>query len=260
MDSITSKLHIRERGIISFVGAGGKTTLMFRMAEELSSKHGQVLITTTTKILMPGNDSTHYLTVTDSRRELLDRAKKSFQHNRPMVAASGQCTESGKLIGFDPDFLDEVMESGRFRWILTEADGSARKPIKAPAAHEPVVPQQTRYLFGLIGLSALGKPVGDEHVHRVRHFTRVTGLYPGDPITPTAVTALIQHPDGLFKNRPARAESIAFLNQADAVEHVEVGQTVSEGLSRQPGTAPDILVVGQALKSPGVTWIHRKSR
>ena len=80
---------------------------------------------------------------------------------------------------------------------------------------------------------------------------------PGDPITPTAITALIQHPKGLFKNRPARAEAIAFLNQADAVEHAEVGKTVSDGLSRQPETAPNMLVVGQALKSPGVISIYR---
>ncbi len=38
---------------ISVVGAGGKTTLIYRLAEELKEKGFRVLITTTTKMYVP---------------------------------------------------------------------------------------------------------------------------------------------------------------------------------------------------------------
>ena len=46
------KLRIEKNSITAITGSGGKTSLMFRLAEELSLK-GKVLITTTTKIFAP---------------------------------------------------------------------------------------------------------------------------------------------------------------------------------------------------------------
>ena len=40
-------------GVIAFVGGGGKTTAMFRLAHELKVLGKKVLVTTTTNILMP---------------------------------------------------------------------------------------------------------------------------------------------------------------------------------------------------------------
>jgi probable selenium-dependent hydroxylase accessory protein YqeC len=39
---------LKKGGVISIVGAGGKTALMFRLARELSKDGGRVLTTTTT--------------------------------------------------------------------------------------------------------------------------------------------------------------------------------------------------------------------
>ncbi|MGL5542642.1 MAG: hypothetical protein ACRDB2_04840, partial [Fusobacteriaceae bacterium] len=41
--------------VVSFTGGGGKTSLIFLLAEELSRK-GRVLITTTTKIYIPSEE------------------------------------------------------------------------------------------------------------------------------------------------------------------------------------------------------------
>lgn len=177
-----------------------------------------------------------------------------------MVAASGQCKETGKLIGFDPDFLDEMMRTGRFRWILTEADGSARKPIKAPAVHEPVIPRETRYLIGLIGLSALDKPLCETIVHRMDCFSRITGLVEGQKINLSAIEALIQHPFGLFKDCPAHTQTIAFLNQADTIDTTELGKTLSKNLYRQSAKHPDLLVIGQAEKTPAILKIYPRAQ
>ena len=50
--NISRAMGLQEREIISLVGGGGKTTLMFRLAGELALQR-KVVVTTTTKIYRP---------------------------------------------------------------------------------------------------------------------------------------------------------------------------------------------------------------
>ena len=52
MISLREGLQLSTGGVVCFVGAGGKTSLMFRLARELSAGGDSVLTTTTTKIQM----------------------------------------------------------------------------------------------------------------------------------------------------------------------------------------------------------------
>ncbi|MCJ7654933.1 MAG: putative selenium-dependent hydroxylase accessory protein YqeC, partial [Dehalococcoidia bacterium] len=54
-------LDIRPGEVISLVGGGGKTTLMFALARELALGSGCVITTTTTKILEPSPSETPLL-------------------------------------------------------------------------------------------------------------------------------------------------------------------------------------------------------
>ena len=51
--TLTDALAIRDREVISLVGGGGKTALMFALGKELSSRLKGVILTTTTKIWEP---------------------------------------------------------------------------------------------------------------------------------------------------------------------------------------------------------------
>lgn len=246
MDSIVTAFNINRPGIISFVGGGGKTTLMFRIAEELAGSDERILVTTTTKIFAPDSARYPHRILTTSRQELQEKAEVSYRRSKIIVAASRHCLESNKFIGFPPEVVDRLWRSGSFRWILVEADGSARKPIKAPAEHEPAMPLYTRYCFGLIGLSALGKPLNEEHVHRVARFQDITGMTLGEDIDLSALAALIAHKSGLFKKCPAAGKTIAFLNQADRLSALGAGKSIAEQLCQRLSDLPDIVAVGRA--------------
>lgn len=250
MGSIANGLGINHGGVISFVGSGGKTTLMFRMAQELARLDGRTLITTSTKIWPPDKEESSNIILTQSKQELFEKADIVFKQSRHIIAASHLCTKTDKLIGFAPEFIDILWKSGRFRWILVEADGSACRPIKAPADHEPVIPLETRYLFGLIGLSVLGQPLNEENVHRINYFKEITGLNTGKEINIDTISTLIRHPKGLFKNCPAHAKTIAFLNQADLLKDLDVGDLIAEKLHQNLSDTPGLIVLGQAAKSP----------
>ncbi|MCD4678214.1 MAG: hypothetical protein K8S18_19810, partial [Desulfobacula sp.] len=55
-NTLIDNLQLNRRGVISLIGAGGKTSLMFCLAKELENSGKTVLTTTTTKIFMPTPD------------------------------------------------------------------------------------------------------------------------------------------------------------------------------------------------------------
>ncbi|MBW2707410.1 MAG: putative selenium-dependent hydroxylase accessory protein YqeC, partial [Deltaproteobacteria bacterium] len=87
MTSLRQALMLGDGGVISLVGAGGKTSLMFKLAHELSRTGGSVLTTTTTKILEPEPDQSSCVIVSDSVTRLIDRAKELIDKHHHMTMA-----------------------------------------------------------------------------------------------------------------------------------------------------------------------------
>ncbi len=190
--------------IVSIVGAGGKTSLLFALGNALVAQGKNVLATTTTRMFRP---------------------TPADLHNGLRFAAQEPSREQDqrKVYGYPPGKVDEMFSRGEAEWILVEADGSAGHPIKAPAAHEPVIPASTGIVIAVVGLSCIGKKLNKDIAFRLEEITAVTGLLPGDTITPAAIASLVCHPDGMFKNAPAMAKRFLFANQADLPGAVEAG-------------------------------------
>ena len=116
-------------GVTAVIGSGGKTTLLRMLGEELAEAGGRVLLCTTTKILpFPG------LPCACDRAELDDLAASR-------LLCAGMPLENGKLTV--PE-IPMAELAARFDYVLVEADGSARLPLKAHASHEPVIPPEAR--------------------------------------------------------------------------------------------------------------------
>jgi molybdenum cofactor cytidylyltransferase len=113
---------------------------------------------------------------------------------------------------------------------LIEADGSRRRPLKAPAAHEPVIPGWAEHVVVIAGLSALGKPLSSEWVHRPERFAALTGLQPDEPITPDALARVLMHAQGGLKGIPNHARRSVMLNQANTAEAQAAGGRISKAL------------------------------
>ena len=86
--------------------------------------------------------------------------------------------ENEKTKPVNETVLNWLREESKIRNIplLIEADGSHQKSLKAPAAYEPPIPEFTDAVVVVAGLSALGKPLTDEHVHRAEIFSQLSGL------------------------------------------------------------------------------------
>jgi probable selenium-dependent hydroxylase accessory protein YqeC len=252
--SFSRALGLRGGGVVSLVGAGGKTTLLFRLAGEMARRGESVLTTTTTRMMRPSAEQCSAVLLSPSVEELLRVSTGLPAGNLHVFAASGAGEEPDKVAGFGREAVAAFWESGVFRWILVEADGAARRPLKAPAAHEPVVPEITRWVVGVAGLSGLGRPLDERWVFRPEKYSEITGLPLGALITPASVATVMVHERGVMARCPPQAIRCVFLNQADLPGCAEAGRRVAHILAGTKERPPDRVVVGNLLPEPGEIW------
>ena len=191
--------------ILCLAGAGGKTTAMYRLAEEAAARGLRVCVTTTTRIWCPG----------DERRVLLleRRAEELKGKCLPgQVLTAGVPAEPGKLKGLSPEETAGLLEFCDL--LLIEADGSKRFPFKVPAAWEPVILKEARAVVAVAGLTALGKPAG-EVCFRKEQAQRAFGIRPEEPVPPRLMARVLADQNGQRKGVGQREYRI-LLNQADS--------------------------------------------
>ena len=224
--SLLTELEAIGPGIVCLVGGGGKTSLLYALGEDMAEAGNEVLCTTTTKMRRP--DSPGRLPVmlaSDPGALVLPSGGAMFAARRSPPGG-----DPDKVHGYNAAEVDALADRGLAAWIFVEADGSAGRPMKAPAGHEPVIPAGTSVVIGVIGLSCLSQPCTPERVFRAERFAAVTGLALGAPVTPEAVAKLVLHPSGLFKNSPAAAVRLLFCNQSDLPGAAEAGGAVAEAV------------------------------
>lgn len=223
---ISEALDLKERAFISLVGAGGKSTLFRKLAEELALKDKRIIFTTTTKMfawqLEPFIKKSKL--IEGQEEEVIQNCIKKYfsveDQKGQVVVIQKRIEEKGeeKLSGLPPNWLDKWWEKKLADCFLIEADGAAGRPVKAPASHEPVIPLSTTNLVGVIGIDALGLSLQEENVFRSQIFSRLTGLNLGEKIGIEALSLLICHPEGLFKGAPQGCRRYLFINKAENAE------------------------------------------
>ena len=209
-------------GLTALVGAGGKTTLMQCLARLGASQGLTVLCTTTTHLFPPADDEPCLLVPPDATADdFIAAVTARLVPGRVLLAALPPAAHviPAKLRGLPASHLDALSRALPDLRVLVEADGAARRPVKAPADHEPVIPATACRVYGVMGLDALGSPIDADHVHRPERLLTMLHL-PVDKtserlVTPDLLALLATHPLGLFKSTPPGAERWLVLNKAD---------------------------------------------
>lgn len=193
--NLASALKI-EPGITAVIGSGGKSTLLRALGLELMRAGGRVLLCTTTHMFpvagVPWDGSSRRLDAAPWRPGALHAPGCTCEAcaglARGSICQAGVLDpETGKLSS-PAEPLDELAQ--RFDYVLAEADGSKRLPLKAHAAWEPVIPAGTANVVWVVGASGLGKPI-DEVVHRPELFCERCGCEPADAATSEHVAMVL---------------------------------------------------------------------
>jgi molybdenum cofactor cytidylyltransferase len=202
---------------VAFVGAGGKTTAMFALANELKNElRGTVLVTTTTHLApwQTGYADRHIIVTEEDNLDSLNWSSPGI------VLITGPAKNSAvgtRLTSPSFDLLVQLkhLSGSRNIPLLIEADGAKGRPLKAPAAHEPAIPEFVDTVIVCAGLSGIGKELNSRFIHRPDFFIKITDTELDSPVTPEAVTRVLTDEDGGMKNIPPHARRIVLLNQAD---------------------------------------------
>lgn len=263
---IYEALNLKERAFISLVGAGGKSTLFNRMADELALKNKRMILTTTTKMfswqlapfvkkgrLIEGRNE-------ESVRESIKKYFSLESKGGRLAVIEEKVEDNGeeKVSGPPPKWLDKWWEDKLADYFLIEADGAAGRPVKAPAFHEPVIPLSTTDLIGVIGIDALGLYLQEENVFRSEILSRLTGLNLGEKIGIESLSLLICHPEGLFKGAPPGCRRHLFINKVEDSKSLKMAEELTfEVLKICPRGISDI-IIGAAGQKEVVAEVIRK--
>lgn len=183
---------------ICAVGAGGKTSLLYTLAEEYRQKGKRVLLTTTTKMYLPEQNGI----LDGTAEEIKEKLEKDG------FAVAGSIFSKEKMGPLPQTVFDAVFSFADM--VLVEADGSRRMPLKMPRQGEPVLPEMCDFLVTVAGLSALGQP-WEKVCHR---FALVSSMFSGKTVAEGDIFHLLQAGYGALWDE---IQGRVFLNQADVV-------------------------------------------
>jgi len=220
---VTAPLHqrlgLRERELVSIVGAGGKSTTMFTLGRELAGTQSKVIVTTTTRLAA---DQVTEPSCWSDDPEVVEAA---LVRGEALFVATELVPD--KIIGSSPETVDRLFAESTVDYVVVEADGARSKLVKAPAGHEPVIPSLSTVVLVVAGLDAIGQQIS-EVAHRPGLMAGLIGSDSDEVLTAGGLAEVLLHPDGGLKGIPADARIVmmptrlTFKERESAAELVEL--------------------------------------
>ena len=195
-------------GVTAIIGGGGKTTLMECLAAELSAQ-ARVIVCTTTHIY-PEQNMPCLVSPTEAEVEA--------ELARTRCVCVGSVSESGKFSAPELPFRTLCAMAD---FVIVEADGAKRLPLKAHASHEPVVPPEANQTILVVGASGFGRPMR-ESVHRAPIAAQALGVDEDTVVSPELWAK--------FLNLEALHTRV-LVNQAENEQEQKAAKTLAAGLS-----------------------------
>jgi probable selenium-dependent hydroxylase accessory protein YqeC len=246
--TLREAFSLKDREVISLVGAGGKTTLHFALGNELSSYRKGILLTTTTKIWEPAAYPSLALFLSDQLSQMKKWAAENLDRY-PYLLIARERLKNSKLQGIVPQWIEELHSLPGVSVVIVEADGAAGRSLKAPREGEPVVPQNTSLLIPVVGIDVLGCPLDEQHVFRSEIAARVLNMATGSTVTEEMIARLLEE---IIKNRPEEARVIPFINKVDLPGRLEKARNLAQYLLSIDRLKMERVILGQVQCSPAV--------
>lgn len=213
---LTEFLQVKKNDVISFAGAGGKTTTIFALAQELKDTADyKILVTTTTKMMR----EKEAITVEDEAF-----IKEQLQTKRLVIAGM----DLGRKMGcFAMDFLQRIILLSDI--TLIEADGAQRRLFKMPRSYEPVYLPCTTKIVYLAGMMALGQKIED--LSRSDIMADFLHKQPAEKLTAEDMVKILQSEQGAKKDVQHR-DFYVILNQADDEKNLHSAVQIAAELDK----------------------------
>lgn len=215
-------VHARS-GVVCVVGAGGKKTALYTLADRTAEEGIRSVVTATVRIPI-FDEHVRRVVTTEGPVEALQATEEY-----PIGVVPERDGET-RYRGYDTAVIDELARSEVADVLLTKADGARTREFKAPGDQEPQLPESADTVLPIASVHAVGKPLSEEFVHRPERVSAITGLAEGEKITPSDMVAVLASSEGGRKGVPDGATVIPVLNKVDDEELAGVGREIARGI------------------------------
>jgi probable selenium-dependent hydroxylase accessory protein YqeC len=240
MQQLSTFLNLKPAQCVSIMGAGGKSTLMNRLADELIVLGCTVVLTSTTNYHRPQSLQSEQILLTREVPEWPEKlAALARRWNRLLVLHH----ELGNAMvkGVDVAAVRTIQEQIPEAIVIVKTDGARKRWFKAPNQSEPVVPPWSQLCITVVNCEIVGQPLTEALVHRPERVAELTGLHVGDPITTQAVGAVLTHPDTYAPKTPSRARRVVYISHVASQEAFACAVAIAAHLNT---TGLDAIIAG----------------
>ena len=231
MEHFLFKYLREEKHIVSLVGAGGKTTVMYQLAEHFANLGEKVLVSTTTHIFQPASNFAQSLSEVEA-----------FWKAGNYAVVGNIEAGTGKLTQLPTEVFEKYSDLADL--VLIEADGAKRFPCKAPAENEPVLLPASDTVIAVMGLDALHHPI-KEVCFRLEKVQEVLAVTPEHYLTEEDAVKLLLSEQGAFKNVEQRTYFIV-LNKCDDKNKLDSALKIKSLLEKEGFYLEKLWIRGEA--------------
>jgi molybdenum cofactor cytidylyltransferase len=222
---------IEKGDVVSFIGAGGKTSLMVGIGYELAESGWRVLATTTTRL----------------PEEQLSLFPVAMPLTAGPVAISSSLTaekfvmlydhiDGSTAVGPSPAAVSRLLDVVDSDVLLVEADFSAGRPVKAPRKGEPAIPGGTSLVIPVASFSAVGQPLDERHVYNAQAMIDRCSFPEGAPIKPSWIAQVIRDSELGLAGVPPHIRTVAFFNQTPMTPYSRVRARIAAKIALRHST------------------------
>lgn len=238
------------RGVVCCVGAGGKKTTMYRLAEAYP---GRVGLTTTAHIeYFPRTlDASCYV---GDEAVLLETVRND--RDSRIIAFATPSERTGRHAGISLDNVNVFREAGRFELLLIKSDGARSRLIKAPNDNEPPLPAGVTTVIPVVSAKAIGRQLTDKVAHRPERLAAIAGLQPGATLEPLHLARLLASPEGALKNI-GEAEVVPVINMVDNTARAELARQAALEALRLTQRFDYVVLAAMRAEQPIIEIVRR---
>ena len=236
-------LDAGQPALVVLTGGGGKSSLLFALARQLP---GKVILTTTTRMALDQvRTAAQTLPATLCRYPDLSVLRAA---SNGIFLVVGDDLADGKAGGVPPAVPSEWLPQGAATAVLVEADGARTLPVKAPGAHEPVIPTAATIVLGVAGMDALDQTIAGA-AHRPALVAALLNKRQDDVLTAADLAVLLTHAQGGLKSVPQSATFVPVLNKVEDSTRLDQARAAAKEILRNDRPAK-VLLTAAATKQP----------
>jgi len=236
-------------GIVCAVGAGGKKTTLYRIADAWA---GTYALTATVFTAAPPRRlwDERILEGDDTLREAVTAAC-----GQRRLAYARSSDKPGRVGGVPPALIEDLHRAAGRELTLVKADGARMRGVKAPRQGEPIVPPGADLVLHLSSAAVLGRPLDERVAHRPELAAEVMGLAVGDPIEPAHLAALLVSPRGARQGSHG-IRLVPIINQVDDRDRLSAAREAArEAIAR--GGVERVVLASMRAETPVVEVVRR---